>query len=244
MDIFFEIFRDLPRAGPGCDSATKEAISKISHLTSDSKILDVGCGPGTQTLELARSTQGKIIAIDTNQPFLDRLIARAKQEGLSERIQTMNMSMKDLKFEDTTFDLIWAEGAIYIMGFQKGLKSWSKFLKPNGYIAVTELSWIKQNPSEEVQKFWNENYPKMKSLDQNLEIIKELGFNLISSFAIPESAWWGEYYLPMEGRMRELRSCDLEEEGQKVLDDQQLEIDLYRKYSDFYAYVFYIIQKV
>jgi hypothetical protein len=129
------------------------------------------------------------------------------------------------------------------MGFEKGLKSWDRLLKANGCIAVTELSWIKANPPQEVADFWKENYPKMKSVDQNLETIKSLGFKLISSFAVPESAWWDEYYSPMEGRIRELRSCDLAEEGQKILDEQQLEIDLYRKHSGFYAYVFYIVQK-
>ncbi len=128
MNLFFEIHKDLPREGPGCNSATSEAISQIPNLSSQSKILDVGCGPGMQTLELARKTKGLIIAIDKNQPFLDELTRRVGREGFTERIQVLNMSMKYLKFEDSTFDLIWSEGAIYIMGFQKGLVAWNRFL--------------------------------------------------------------------------------------------------------------------
>ena len=79
------------------------------------------------------------IKIRQHQPFLDELARRAADAGVSERVKTVGASMFDLAF-DMHFDLIWSEGAIYIMGFSEGLRAWRPLLKPAGYVAVTELS--------------------------------------------------------------------------------------------------------
>ena len=61
MDLIYEVFNaDLPRQGPGDNKSTKKAFSYL-ELPSDPCILDVGCGNGMQTLELARLTNGGIL---------------------------------------------------------------------------------------------------------------------------------------------------------------------------------------
>ena len=123
LDIFFELHQDLPREGPGDNPSTRKALSFLKELPPQPLILDIGCGPGMQTIELARCTKGKIIATDTHQPFLDKLKQRAQAEGLSDKITAVNMSMFDLEFEAKSFDAIWSEGAIYIMSFEQGLRA-------------------------------------------------------------------------------------------------------------------------
>src|SRR5262249_4216119 len=95
-----------------------------------------------QTLVLARETAGHVTGVDQHQPFLDELNRRAAREGLAERIATVNASMSALDFPDADFDLIWSEGAIYVMGFAEGLRAWKRLLKRDGVIAVTEISWL------------------------------------------------------------------------------------------------------
>ena len=162
MGIFFELHQDLPREGPGDNPSTRKALALLVDLPPRPLILDIGCGPGMQTVELARCTNGKIIAIDTHQPFLEKLKQRAQAEGLSDKITTINMSMFALDFEAKSFDAIWSEGAIYIMGFEQGLRACQPLLKPGGYVAVSEICWLRPQPPSEVQTFWAANYPGME----------------------------------------------------------------------------------
>jgi len=235
MDLFFEIHKDLPREGPGDSNSTRQAFRKMSTLPDEPVILDVGCGPGAQTLDLAALSNGVIHAVDTHQPFLDRLQMKVIEQGLNQRVKVSNQSMSALDFPPASFDLVWSEGAIYIMGFEAGLRKWKPLLKPAGFIAVTELTWLQPNPPAEVYEFWQNAYPAMKSLEENLKIIYDSNYFLIS--------WTEEYYRPMQARiamLREQHPHDLK--IQKFLDEEQAEIDMYQKYHQWYGYVFYIMQ--
>ena len=207
-----------------------KALSLVPGLPARPKVLDVGCGPGRQTLILARETGGEITAVDNHQPYLDELLTRAEKQGFDERIATECCSMDDMRFDDVSFDLVWGEGSIYIMGFQKGLISWRRFLRRDGSMAVTELSWLVDSPPEEVKSFFEEAYPAMQTVARNTEMIRESGYSLIDSFTLPESAWWDGYYGPMEKRISELREKHSPEPAiLEVLDGEQKEIDLYRR---------------
>ena len=243
MELFFEIHKDLPREGPGDSESTRKAFRKLAMLPEQAAILDVGCGPGVQTMDLALISEGTIAAVDTHQPFLDVLQQKINDEGLQDRIKVHNQSMKALEFPPASFDLIWSEGAIYIMGFENGLRAWKPLLKPEGYIVVTEATWLKPDPPTEIREFWQQAYPEMKSLEENLNIIHNCGYYLIDYFVLPETSWTEEYYKPMQDRIEMLR-VQYKDDPQKlaILDEEQIEIQLYNKYSDWYGYVFYIIQ--
>jgi SAM-dependent methyltransferase len=196
-----------------------------------------------QTLDLARYTKGKVVAVDTHQPFLEQLQKRAKAAALSERIVPMRESMFSLPFPEKSFDLIWSEGAIYIIGFEKGLRTWRPLLRPGGYVAVTEISWLKPDPPEEVFSFWTADYPGMSDIPGNLERIRNAGYQEIDHFTLPSSSCWTDYYTPIEARLPRLREKYLgNAEANAMLDGTQKEIDMYRKYSDWYSYVFYVMQ--
>ena len=245
VSLFWELHSGLPREGPGCDEATGEALESITGLPAAPRILDVGCGPGMQTLLLARETRGSVTAVDTHQPFLDELSRRAKRAGLADRIQTVNAPMQLLDFPDGTFDLVWSEGAIYIMGFAEGLRAWKRLLKPNGAIAVTELSWMGSSIPDEAKRFWEERYPAMTDVDGNLRILASAGYSLISHFILPEHAWWDQYYEPLEKRIRKMKT-EYKDRGEAIelLDDEQKAIDLYRRFSASFGYVFYIARRL
>lgn len=242
-NIFWEIHSELPREGPGDNASTGKAFAMLAELPQAPRVLDVACGPGMQTLELAKITNGKITALDTHQPFLDELANRAQQTGVSDRITTLCRSMADMPFATESFDLIWSEGAVYIMGFRAALVNWRKFLTPHGYIAVTEPCWLKDNAPDESKIFWQE-YPDMNTVQNRLHIIGAAGYNTIGYFILPQSAWWNDYYAPMERRLTILREkYQSNKAALTIIAETQNEIDLYRKYSDFYGYVFFVMQK-
>ena len=184
------------------------------------------------------------MAIDTHQPFLDELKRRAERDQVASSIRARNISMFALDCAEESLDLIWSEGAIYIMGFREGLEAWRRFLKPGGALAVTEISWLTKTPPEVPRRFWEAAYPALQHIDDNIATLQAAGYRAIDHFVLPTSAWWDDYYTPIEHRLETLRQRYHDNpEALAVLDQEQQEIDLYRDYASCYGYVFYIMVK-
>ena len=244
IKYLYELCEALPRSGPGGNEHTRRAFNAISHNLQQPLILDIGCGQGMQTIELAKISNGKIIALDNHQAFLDILMERAKKERVEKNIVSQNMSMLNMNFKEKTFDIIWSEGALYIMGFQNGLKKCRNLLKANGFMAVTEPVYTTSNPPNQVIEYFDSEYPNIKNIKKRIEIIKKEKFNLISNFTLPQSAWLDNYYLPMENELIKLNKKYLgNKEALAMLDPMQKEIDFYKKFSKFFGYEFFIMQK-
>ena len=168
MNIFSEIHCGLPREGPGCNEATNRAFSGISNIPTAASVLDLGCGPGLQTIELSqllKVSKGSVTAVDHNETYLEELALKVSEQSI-DNIKCEKADMCNLHYADNSFDIIWAEGAIYIIGFKKGLKEWKRILKPNGIISVTELSWIADDIPKEISEFWSLEYKEMQSVEE------------------------------------------------------------------------------
>ena len=244
MSIFRELTEGLPRQGPGSPEATLRALGLVRELPDRPRILDIGCGSGAQTIELARATSGEIVAVDIRQRFLDELTEHARDAGVLPQITTVNASMFDMDFPAESFDLIWSEGAIYITGFAAGLGAWRRFLKPGGWLAVSELSWLVPNPPAETAQFWARNYPGMKSIERNCQVIGETGYVDADGFVLPVQDWWDNYYGPGQTRVAALRKKYAgDPDVLAILEDAQREYDLFRVHCDVYGYVFFVMRK-
>jgi ubiquinone/menaquinone biosynthesis C-methylase UbiE len=243
-DLFRELTEGLPRQGPGSSEATLRALRMVDGLSPRPRVLDVGCGPGAQTIDLARASGGQIVALDLRGHFLSELTARARAAGLADRITAVRGSMSAMEFADGEFDLIWSEGAIYIMGFGAGLSAWRRFLKPGGSIAVSELSWLTPDPPMAVREHWAREYPGMHSIEENRQIAAQVGYEELQAFTLPSTDWWRNYYGPGEARLLEVRARHRDDpETVAILDERRREYDLFRAHSDAYGYVFYIMRK-
>ena len=244
MNVFLEIHKDNPQEGPGDSASTRHAFSFLNELPPSPHILDIGCGPGRQTLDLSYLNIGTIIAIDNHLPFLDKLCHKVHETGRADRITTLQCDMGNLPFEDESFDVLWSEGAIYNIGFEVGLREWKPLLKKGGYLVVSELTWLQSEAPDKLREFWHEAYPMMQDTNGNLMLIQQAGYRLISHFPISESAWWS-YYRPIEKRLLALRKkYYAAPDALAVVEREQQEIDLYRTYADYFAYVFYIAQRM
>ena len=142
--LFFELFSGLPRQGPGSAADTRRALGLVPETGRRTRILDIGCGTGAQTLVLAASSPARIVAIDTHPPFIDALNREARRLGIEDRLQARVADMRSLDFADGSFDLIWCEGAIYNVGIERGLRDWRRLLSRSGHVALTEVCW--RNP--------------------------------------------------------------------------------------------------
>jgi ubiquinone/menaquinone biosynthesis C-methylase UbiE len=240
--VFFEIHDNMPRQGPGSFASTKRALDMI-HVPSNAALLDVGCGPGQQTFDLARLTHAKITAVDYYQMYVDEVVEKIARNTLSHQISVQQGDMNDLPFSPESFDIIWSEGAIYIMGFENGLKQWRSLLKSNGYIAVSEPTWLRDDAPENLVNFWQAEYD-IKNMDDNLSIIKKCGYKVVGSFALPASDWWENYYSIIESRLPQFREkYKNDPEALQIIQMEADEIQMHKEYSDYYGYVFYVMQK-
>lgn len=244
-EFFYYIFSPLHRLGPGCFGATKKALSYIPSLPENARILDIGCGRGAQTRDLADLTKGTITAVDNYQPFLDAITSRTQQEGLEKRITTRYASMDDLPFTEGEFDLVWSEGAIYLMGFENGLSSWRSLVKKGGYIVVSDIAWFLKNPPPELIQFWKNENCIVNTEEEKREQIDRTGLTLIATFRLPESGWWEHYYVPLLLRVAELK----EKYGKDpvfapILASCEYETEIYRKYKQYFGYTFFVMQNI
>jgi len=130
------------------------------------------------------------------------------------------------------------------MGFREALAAWKPLLAEKGYMAITHLCWLRDKPPEEIRRFWAENFPAMASVEDNLRIIGETGYEEIGHFTLPTAAWWNDYYDPLEKNLVRLRQKYANDaEALKWIAASQSEIDMYRKYSNYYGYVFFVMRK-
>ena len=214
-------------------------------MPTTTSVLDLGCGPGLQTIELSQLLKvGKstITALDHNETYLEELALKVSEERI-DNIECEKGDMCNLHYADNSFDIIWAEGAIYIIGFKKGLKEWKRILKPNGIIAVTELSWIADDIPIEISEYWSIEYPEIQSVEENINTSNVRGYHVESHFTLPESAWFDDYYAPLEIRINELKvKYEDNEDAQKVLNNELKEITMYKQYSAYYGYEFYVLR--
>ncbi|MGH9142183.1 MAG: class I SAM-dependent methyltransferase [Vicinamibacterales bacterium] len=244
-DIFFSIHHGLPREGPGDRASTERALRAMTGLPDRGWIVDVGCGPGQPTLDLATLHRGAIVAIDTHRPYLDVLRARRLDAGVAARVRPLQASMSALPLADASVDAIWAEGSIYVIGFERGLRAWKRVLKPRGYVAATHISWLRADIPDEARAFWSRAYPAMTTIEANLEMAATCGFAVLDHFTLPESAWWNEYYGPLEQRLSVLRAQHRhDDEALAVIENSQAQIDVYRRCADCYGYVFYVLRAI
>ena len=216
MNFFHEIFSpSLPRLGAGDDASTKKALAMLLETKSSAgnafrsrklRVLDIGCGNGAPTIQLAKNITGTILAVDNHQPFLDELRRRAEAAGVADKIQTLQKDMRDLGREEGVFDLIWSEGALFVMGFRAGLAACRSMLSAGGLLVVSEMAWFRSDPPAECRRFFADAYPAMVDVSANLAIIQACGFQQIGHFPLPESAWWDSYYNPLGARLPALRA--------------------------------------
>lgn len=242
--IFFEVYEALPRQGPGNRTSAARALSFCGDLPPSPKVLDLGCGVGGQTLQLAELTSGSIVAIDSHAPNIERLKAAVAEHGLSQQVYAMVGDMAHPEQPLESFDLIWSEGALYNIGIANALRICHGLLRPGGYLAFTDAVWRKENPPPEVKASFELDYPTMGWADDVVATIKTCGFEYLGRFTLPDEAWWNDFYTPMQHRIKELRGkYDNDAEALAMLDQLAQEPEMHRRYSDYYAYEFFVVRR-
>ena len=243
--LLIDLHKDAVRQGPGGDEETRLSVT-LSGLkgATDLRIADIGCGSGASTLVLADELDAHITAVDFLPEFLAKLEGAASRAGIDERITTLAESMDALSFAEDAFDAIWSEGAIYNIGFAAGIEAWRTYLKPNGVLAVSELTWLTDERPRELQAHWDGEYPEVDTASAKMAVLERLGFSPIGYFALPPHCWLDNYYRPMQQRFAGF----LERHGNSdaaltIVESEKREISLYERHADFVSYGYYIARR-
>jgi len=245
FELLVDLHKGAKRQGPGGDAETEKAIGFAGiDRNAPLKIADIGCGTGASTLTLARLLNAKITAVDFLQDFINVLTARAKSDGVEDKITPLCASMEQLPFEDEEFDVIWSEGAIYNIGFEKGVADWKRYLKPGGLLIASEITWLTNSRPSELQSHWNNEYPEINTASAKKKVLEENGYTPIGYFVLPEYCWLDNYYEPMRTSFNAFLSRHGDsEEARAIVEAERHEIELYEKYRAHYSYGVYIARK-
>jgi SAM-dependent methyltransferase len=242
-EYFLDIYARLPRAGPGSYACTKRAYDMLSAVPERPRILDLGCGPGVQTVDLLNLSGGHVLALDFLPIMIERTQARAEAAAVSGRLEILEQDMKQMVFSPASFDVIWSEGAIYNLGFENGLRKIKPFVRPGGYVAVSEAVWLRSDPPAPLVAFWQQ-YPEIGSVQSKLDVCDRLGYQQVGHFILPNSTWTKDYYDPMQDLIAE-KSAEWAgiPEAMGVLEEAKCEIEMFEKYSSYYGYAFFILRR-
>ena len=242
---FFDLHSDNPREGPGdFQSAARAFAAAKDALQADpANILDLACGPGMQTRHLSElAPEANILGLDITKTFIKRLNDWCDKEGLSDRVSGVVGDMSAPPVAAHTQDLIWCEGAVYMLGVQAALAAWRDLLRPRGCIAFTEPVFLKTPLPKQVVDNWAE-YPPMTDVAGVEQRLQATDFRLVDSFVLPDNAW-AEYYEPLQKRVNVLREkYAADAHGALVIEEGQSEIDAWRNFGEYFSYAFFVVQR-
>ena len=244
LELICEYFSNLERQGPGSPEVTIKALSFIDNLNDNALIADIGCGTGGQTMVLAQHVRGNVTGIDLFPIFIDLFNRNVEKHNLQDRVSGIVGSMDNLPYRDEELDLIWSEGAIYNIGFERGLNELHKFLKTGGYIAVSEVSWFTEERPAEIDEFWMDAYPEIDTIPNKVAQMQKAGYIPCAAFILPENCWTEYFYDPQVIAQKVFLEKNAgNKSAADFIANQRHETQLYYKFKEYYGYVFYIGKK-
>ncbi|MGD9638605.1 MAG: class I SAM-dependent methyltransferase [Alphaproteobacteria bacterium] len=240
----FDFYEKMPRQGPGSEKLTKKLLQNFRYLLPSNPVaVDMGCGSGLATLILAEFGF-KVTGVDIHQPFLDKMMEKAKEKGLDNLVKYHQSSMIETNFAKNEFDLIWSEGAIFTVGLENALKEFFPLLKQGGILGFSDCFYFQKNTPKDVVKQWEEWDCNIKTVAESLDIAEKLGYRFIHSEKLPPQMWEESFYQPMEKLIASIKAdksspSDLLE----MAESERHNMEFFRKNNAFYGYVFHILQK-
>lgn len=193
-------------------TAANSAGYLIGELRPGMSVLDVGCGPGTITADLAALVApGQVTAVDTTREILDQAAEVAAERGL-DKLEFTTADVHALDFPDDTFDVVHAHQVLQHVGDPvQALREMRRVCSPGGVVAARDsdyaaMTWFPEVP---VMDAWLELYRRVARANggepdagrQLLSWARQAGFTDITPtaaawcFGTPESRdWWSSLW--------------------------------------------------
>jgi SAM-dependent methyltransferase len=187
------------------------------------RILDIGCGSGLPTIELARLSGGTVVGIDIDESALARLRQRIREARLASQVTAVNVSLYDTGFPDDCFEIIWDEGVLHTLDLSRSLRECHRLLKAGGILAVGETACWFETVRDRIGAF---------------------GFRLLTEHLLPTHCWWTDYYARLETRIRVLRETHGDAFSSTDLARYEREVAMVKSDPGRFDCGFYLVQKI
>jgi len=193
-------------------TAENSAAYLLDRLEPGLDLLDIGCGPGTITLDLAaRVAPGAVVGVDR----ADEVIAQAEALRTDRRVNTVRFATGDiyaLDLEDASFDVVHAHQVLqHLQDPVSALRELRRVLRPGGTLAARDSDYAAfvWAPADPRLTRWNELYHAITArngaeADAGRYLLgwaQAAGFSDVEAgsstwtFADPDSrAWWGSLW--------------------------------------------------
>lgn len=234
---------DTDRQGPGDDAFSRKLLRRLPALPSDCKIADLGCGTGVASVLLAQHFGQAVLSVDTSEEFLKTLSVNAKRMGVEHLITTLCTDMGSLDPTQNRLNLLWSEGAAYNLSFEGAMRKWRPLMAEDGIAVVSEMSWFGDDRPQEALTYWRDAYPEMADEQVNVASAERHGFKLLFKERLPANVWWTNYYDPLSDQL-DVFAGSPSRTMQEAISETRQEIDLFRRYSDYFGYTFYVLKAV
>ncbi|MET8752745.1 methyltransferase domain-containing protein [Streptomyces sp. NPDC004667] len=191
-------------------TAANSAAYLIPELRPGMRVLDVGCGPGTITADLARlvAPGGRVTAVDAAADVLEQAAAHVREHEPAGAVDFAVADVHALDFPDDSFDVVHAHQVLQHVGDPvRALREMRRVCRPGGIVAVRDADYAAMTwyPASPVLDAWQALYRRVARANggepdagRRLRAwAREAGFTDVTCsatawcYATPEeTAWW------------------------------------------------------
>jgi len=124
-------------------SAENSAAYLLPHLRPGLDLLDVGCGPGSITLDLARLVApGRVVGLEYAEEALRLAREAAQEQGLADQVEFVTGDAHALDLPDASFDVVHAHQVMHhLTDPVSALREMGRVCRPDGVVAAREADY-------------------------------------------------------------------------------------------------------
>ncbi len=218
------------------------AAARFSGVNPSSRILDIGCGYGDASCNLASEFRCKVTACDISAENINYARQMAVERNVSHLISFITADFLALDFKENPYELILAEGGLLsFVSRRRGIELISSWMIPGGWFAFSDLILLTEKIPEEILSIFEHDRFNYETEQSYRILLNDVGLDTHFMSLIPPSGW-DNYYAHMARRLEDSRGFFADK---KIKLAFHREIDVFYRHEAFryIGYLFCIARK-